>query len=135
MSEAQDKIWINLKILSRLPAFSKLNTHHELFYIEKSSFIWPLGIVRLIRGDSRDLSIRRIDGIIAKAQLLLEKQSNNHLISHLIGAAQGLQNMKKTYQDDLTMIASIDRLLDKINHTAGYKFPNVPKSKKGKKIG
>ena len=30
-----DNLWINLKVLSQLPAFAKLNTFHELFYIER----------------------------------------------------------------------------------------------------
>ena len=122
MSEANDKLWINLKILSRLPAFSKLNTHHELFYIEKGSFIYPLSIARFIRGDTRELTVRRIDGIISKAQDVLNNKHDTNLIAHLIGAATGLQNMKKTYGEDQTMIASIDRLLDKINAITGLQL-------------
>ena len=34
-----DTLWINLKVLGKLPAFAKLNTFHELFYIEKGTFL------------------------------------------------------------------------------------------------
>jgi len=112
---ADDILWINLKILSKLPDQSKLNTSNDLFYIEKSTFYNPISLWRWLRGDSRYMTIKKIDQVIEKASLLLSKTKNMNLLTHLKNSRQGLDNIKKTYSDDITIIAAIDRLLDKIN--------------------
>ena len=109
-----DSLWINLKVLGKLPPFAKLNTYSELFYIETPKFYKPTSLWRMLRGDSRHLAIKRINGLIEKATFELAKQKNKNLINHLNLATHGLENMKKTYQDDITTIAAIERLLDKI---------------------
>ena len=114
MSSSHDILWINLKILASLPAYSKLNTKNELFYIEQNTFSTPISIYRFFRGDSRLLAIKRIDDLFEKASSILEKHKDPNLIQHLQNTTSGLQNMKKTYQNDITTIAALDRLLDKI---------------------
>ena len=109
-----DTLWINLKVLGKLPPFAKLNTYSELFYIETSKFYNATGLRRMLRGDSRALAIKRIDSLIEKATFTLAKTQDDNLIQHLRLATCGLENMKKTYQDDITTIAAIERLLDKI---------------------
>ena len=59
-----DNLWINLKILSKLPPYAKLNTQHELFYIEYNSFFSFTSIKRMIRGDNRSIAIKRIDKLV-----------------------------------------------------------------------
>ena len=112
---ADDTLWINLKILSKLQDQSKLNTSNDLFYIEKSTFYNPISIWRWLRGDSRYMTIKKIDQVIEKASLLLSKTKDMNLLIHLKNSRQGLDNIKKTYSDDITITAAIDRLLDKIN--------------------
>ena len=73
---ADDILWINLKILSKLPTQAKLNTSNDLFYIEKSSFYNPTSIWRMIRGDSRYMTIKKIDQVIEKASLVLKQKVN-----------------------------------------------------------
>ena len=112
-----DTIWINLKILAKIPPFHRLNTQNELFYIESNTFWQPAFLYRWIRGDNRDLSIKRIDELIRNGQELfgtLENEEKISLLKHLLESRVGLNNLKKTYENDLTIIASIDRLLDKI---------------------
>ena len=111
-----DILWINLKVLGKLPPFAKLNTYSELFYIESTKFYSPTGFWRMIRGDSRNLAIKRINALIEKATFILSQNrvKDPNLIQHLQFAMHGLENMKKTYQDDITTIAAIERLLDKI---------------------
>lgn len=114
-----DNVWINLKVLSQLPAFAKLNTFHELFYIEKPTFYNPIGLWRMLRGDNRQLTIKRIDGLIEKAELVIKSFQNtaieNNLKDHLKESIKGINNLKKTYEEDPTTIAALERLLDKIN--------------------
>ena len=54
-----DNVWINLKVLSQLPAFAKLNTFHDLFYIEKPTFYNPIGLWRMLRGDNCQLAVKK----------------------------------------------------------------------------
>ena len=115
----EDVVWINLKVLSKIPPYHRINTQNELFYIEKNSFWSPSSLWRFFRGDNRELAIKRIDDLIEKATVLLDKiQAESvykHLLQHLRQAENGLLNLKKTYGDDFTTNASIDRLLDKVH--------------------
>ena len=107
-----DNLWINLKILSKLPPYAKLNTQHELFYIEYNSFFSFTAIKRMIRGDNRSIAIKRIDKLVKDSIDALNNDST--IKTHLEGAMYGLENLKKTYSNDITTIASIDRIIDKI---------------------
>ena len=107
-----DNLWINLKILSKLPPYAKLNTQHELFYIEYNSFFSFTAIKRMIRGDNRSIAIKRIDKLVKDSIDALNDDST--IKTHLEGAMYGLENLKKTYSNDITTIASIDRIIDKI---------------------
>ncbi len=114
----EDTIWINLKVLARLPPYHRINTHNELFQVEKNTLWHPAALWRFLRGDNRELAIKRIDDLIEKAMVLSDKIANGpmapRLLLHLRDAKQGLLNLKKTYLGDLTAQASLDRLLDKI---------------------
>ena len=107
-----DNLWINLKILSKLPPHAKLNTQHELFYIEYNSSFSFTAIKRMIRGDNRSIAIKRIDKLVKDSIDALNDDST--IKTHLEGAMYGLENLKKTYSNDITTIASIDRIIDKI---------------------
>ena len=107
-----DNLWINLKILSKLPPYAKLNTQHELFYIEYNSLFSFTSIKRMIRGDNRSIAIKRIDKLVKESIEVLNNDST--IKTHLEGAMYGLENLKKTYSNDITTIASIDRIIDKI---------------------
>ena len=131
-----DNLWINLKVLGHLPAFAKLNTFHELFYIEKSTFYNPIGLWRMLRGDSRTLTLKRINTLLEQASLILTSNKETaleiNLQSHLKKAIQGIQNLKKTYEDDPTTIAALERLLDKIRNLSKDEFVEfkTPENKK-----
>lgn len=107
-----DNLWINLKILSKLPPHVKLNTQHELFYIEYNSLFSFTSIKRMIRGDNRSIAIKRLDKLVKDSIEALTSDST--IKTHLEGAIYGLENLKKTYSNDITTIASIDRIIDKI---------------------
>jgi len=115
-----DNLWINLKVLSQLPAFAKLNTFHELFYIERATFYNPVGLWRMLRGDNRQLAVKKIDGLIEKAKLVISSFENTgieeNLKNHLGNSIKGINNLKKTYEDDPTTLAALERLLDKIKN-------------------
>ena len=70
-----DNLWINLKILSKLPPYAKLNTQHELFYIEYNSLFSFTSIKRMIRGDNRSIAIKRIDKLVKESIEVLNNDS------------------------------------------------------------
>ena len=116
--DRKDVVWINLKVLAKIPPFNRLNTQNELFYIETNSFFHPAFILRWIRGDHRILTVKRIDELISKSSDLiaqLEGEAAEHLKKHLSDSQRGLLNMKQTYEGDITIISSIERLIDKIH--------------------
>ena len=107
-----DNLWINLKILGKLPPYSKLNTQHDLFYIENNTVFSFTPIKRMIRGDNRSIAIKKLNRLIKDSIDVLNKDST--IKNHLENAIYGLENLKKTYSNDITTIASIDRIIDKI---------------------
>ena len=106
-----DILWINLKVLGHLPVFSKLNTSSELFYMETSTFYNPIGLWRMLRGDNRKFTLKSIDNLIEKARLVLLSYNNSaleyNLTKHLHNSMTGIINLKKTYENDPTTIASL----------------------------
>lgn len=112
-----DVIWINLKVLSRLPPYHRINAQNELFYIEP--YHWFGGIWRFFRGDNRHWTIKRIDDLIQKARTICQAQNEKPkikkaMMEHLRACTAGLNNLKETYAKDVTTTASIDRILDKV---------------------
>ena len=77
-----DNLWINLKILSKLPPYAKLNTQHELFYIEYNSLFSFTSIKRMIRGDNRSIAIKRIDKLVKES---IEVLNNDKEMSEKLG--------------------------------------------------
>jgi len=118
--DSKDIIWINLKILGKIPPYHRINTQNELFYIEKNSIWNPVSLWRFFRGDHRALAVKRIDKLIEEASQLLNNihlnEEHVRLLDHLRQAAAGLENLKQTYEEDMTTKASIERLLDKISN-------------------
>jgi hypothetical protein len=115
--DRKDVIWINLKVLSKIPPFHRLNTQNELFYIESNSFFHPAFLLRWVRGDNRILTVKRIDELISKSAEMIDRldgESVKSLKQHLTDSQRGLINMKQTYEGDITIISSIERLIDKI---------------------
>ena len=88
-----DNLWINLKVLGQLPAFAKLNTFHELFYIEKSTFYNPIGLWRMLRGDSRTLTLKRINKLLEQASLILTSNKETTLEINLQSHLKKAKNM------------------------------------------
>ena len=108
-----ETIFVNLKVVSQVPARSRLNTHGTLFYIEEDT-LWA-AVFRFFRGDNRRETIKHLEALLAAVQECSKQHPDEkqRLLAHVEAAKKGLLNLKQTYRDDLTMIASIDRLLDK----------------------
>ena len=111
-----DVLWINLKVIAQLPPYCRLNTQHELFAIEHIT--WFSALTRWFRGASRGCCVQRVDDLIDDTEAMLADTDNERtrlqVVQHIQAAKQGLCNLQRTYEADLTTKATIARILDKM---------------------
>ena len=114
-----ERLLINLKILSRVKAFQKLNTKNgEHLVIEAGN--WGLGSAyRWVRGDTRLNTLKRLNEIFdAVSDALrvqdMESDQRARMLRHVQESIPGLQNLRRTYEADVTITAHCDVLIDKV---------------------
>ena len=121
------QILLNLKIIANIKEYDKVTTGQEHVEIDKPSILQ--GLRRALRGDSRINTLERVKQIIDQAfkvtdEILEEeydvnqpdipnkpfKEENSHLfqrfIMELSNASKGLENLKITYKDDISIISN-----------------------------
>ena len=107
-----DELVTNLTILSKLEQNKKIMAKDTLINIEPTSYI-PEGIRRTMRGDSRDVTVKKVDNIIMKS-IRISKQGNFDIKDYIINAKKGIMNLKETYSDCQQTQARLSTILDKI---------------------
>jgi hypothetical protein len=107
-----DELVTNLTILSKLEQNKKIMAKDTLINIESTSYI-PEGIRRTMRGDSRDVTVKKVDNIIMKS-IRISKQGNFDIKDYIINAKKGIMNLKETYSDCQQTQARLSTILDKI---------------------
>jgi hypothetical protein len=106
---------INLKVITCLEPFQKLNTRAPLFQIKNYRYL-PEWLCRFIDGSSRDSDFGRINDLYAAA--IRDKKQPN-MEAHLRTSVRGLESLKKTYENDTTTVARIETLIEHIKHEIG----------------
>ena len=112
MNEEQEAIWVNLKILAKLQPFEKLGTRRTHFEINPSTTI-PEFLYRWWNGANRESDFNRIKDLYKEAEKLFESQPDRAK-EHIRDSIKGLQSLQKTYENDITMKARIDCLIDDV---------------------
>jgi hypothetical protein len=129
-----DKTLINLKILSKIPKNGRIcRSYNGLISLEVDSMTQSLK--RFVRNDSRQQSILEINSIIDESveilySLLRSKYMNEQfletdeyrqhvenleiLLSEMISAKAGIDNLRFTYENDQTAISKLDIILLKL---------------------
>jgi hypothetical protein len=115
-----DAIFINLKVIAQLQPYQRLNTQNELLYVESGGVLSWDRMRRLVYGDSRDHTLTRINDLVVACsqycQLNKGDAGNVHRMHrHLQDTRYGIQNLKTTYQQDVTTTSYLDNILDKIH--------------------
>lgn len=132
-----DDIILNLKIIGKIPCEGKITTYSGKIRLDNpGSLSW---LYRWWRGDSRHKTISHIKNIINNALSLSKshrnsKKGSKHLKRLEVSFSEsllGLQNLIQTYQDDTTMVSSLDIMIDKVK-TELVNISNVNKKKKEK---
>jgi len=125
-----EEVLLNLKILSMIPRNGKIkrsgngNSNGNIT-LERDDILVPLK--RFIYNDGRKKSVTDINCILDETFTLLKYLSNMEstkeninkstvICKELLNSKKGLHNLKDTYKDDIKICASIELVLDKINH-------------------
>lgn len=130
-----EALYVNLKVLAQLQPYQRLNTRQTLFQVtpvettnrftEYFTHI-PEWLKRYLEGSSRDSDFNRIRDLVYKAFKTMERKSDRQkIITHLKDAITGLNNLKKTYETDLTYMARITTLVDDIKEHVGQYVEEV----------
>lgn len=113
-----DVIWVNLKVLSKLEPFQKLNTRRTHFQLQSSTNVYlPEFVLRWWIGSNRESDFNRLKELYIAAEKILQTNEKERMIEHLQESIKGLQSLQKTYETDATTKAKIDWLVDSVNQT------------------
>lgn len=137
-----DKIFVDLKILSKLPENGKINTTScNQLYLENTYMLQ--GLYRFLKGDSRNKTIEKIEELVSTtkqvAQSMLNSNSMNiynnqntspsnfeitefnnncnqlkSLSNELNNAQKGINNLKITYKDDTYIESKLEVIYENI---------------------
>jgi len=129
MSTSQNRLLINLRIVSSLLPHQKLNAKAELLCVEPISW-WPEFVVRYWRGDGRETCLRRLEELVTEAITgveqagrLRDSKLQHKYLTHIYNCVPGFTNMKQTYANDATANASLELFIEKCKDVlATYNF-------------
>lgn len=121
-----EALYVNLKVLAKLQPYQRINTRQVLFQVsplENSSGVQahiPEFLRRWWQGSTRDSDFSRIRDLINNATALLkDEKSRERVTVHLRDAMEGLGNLQKTYENDLTFKCRIITLIEHIQQNIG----------------
>ena len=124
---------LNLKIISKIKEHDKLSSQDKIIKIDPPSMLQ--GVYRWVNAEGRAITLEKLteiidesmkitEGLLArekeiKEQEYLDLQENNsqifqNFIIELTGSLLGLENLKKTYGNDINITSELDLLLKKI---------------------
>jgi cation transport regulator ChaC len=112
---------INLRVLQSLQCHNRLDTTQTLFKIHTPLTWIPAWAKRWWAAQTRSTDIARIQTLYNDAVKFIEQQHEHsgRLREYLKESLKGLENLKMTYENDPTIVARIDVILDSVNHTLG----------------
>lgn len=109
---------INMKVISKLQPHVRLDTSSTLFKIYQPSFTMPVWIQRWWAVHNRKTDIARVsllyDSVLKIADKGVEEEMKATLVKALSESITGLNNLKTTYEDDITCVSSIEYIVESI---------------------
>lgn len=105
-----EDVLINLRVISCLEPYQRLHTRQVHFRIYEHRYL-PEWFVRWLDGATRRSDFGRIRDVYMRA---LENADNESVKEQLGKSMHGLESLKKTYENDQTMLARIDTLIEQI---------------------
>ena len=124
-----ERLLVNLRILSRVEPFEKLNTKSGDTLVIEGGDWGSVSVARWARGDNRDNTMKRLNELFDAVQSALSKplpeRTEARLRTHVAHARNGLRSLRQTYESDSTMTARYDVLLEKVDDLS---LPTSPTS-------
>lgn len=105
-----EDILINLRVLACLEPYQRVHTRQVHFRIYEHRFL-PEWVARWLDGATRRSDFGRIRDVYLTA---IENLDHPGLAEQLQQSRKGLESLKKTYENDQTMLARIDTLIDMV---------------------
>jgi hypothetical protein len=105
-----EDVLINLRVISCLQPYQRLHTRQVHFRIYEHKYL-PEWFIRWLDGATRRSDFGRIRDVYMRA---LENCDNISVKEQLDKSMHGLESLKKTYENDQTMLARIDTLIEQI---------------------
>jgi hypothetical protein len=124
---------LNLKIISKIKPNDKLLANNNLLEIDSPYILQSVN--RWYNNESRSITIEKLNSILEGTfkitKILLENEKNNKeddksleennsqifqtLILEMRNSLVGLENLKKTYSEDILISSQLDLLINKLN--------------------
>lgn len=109
---------INMKVISKLQPHVRLDTSSKLFKIYQPTAYMPVWIQRWWAVHNRKTDIARVsllyDSVLKIADKGVEEEMKATLVKALSESITGLNNLKTTYEDDITCVSSIEYIVESI---------------------
>ena len=116
--ELKTKI-INMKVISKLQPHVRLDTSQVLFKIYQPSTYMPVWIQRWWAVHNRKTDIARVtllyEQVLDWADKGVEDDDKVQLKSALKDSIKGLNNLKITYEEDITCASSIEYIIERVS--------------------
>lgn len=129
-----DNCLLNLKIISKLEENDKLITNQDILKIDKPVVFQ--GIKRWYSNEGRDATMEKLNSIFQKSfditdSILKNEQNQNQntidlndsnsqvfqkFIVEFTNSLNGIDNLKKTYKEDIPMKSQLDMIGSKLNN-------------------
>ena len=113
INKMDENLWVNLKVISKLEPFQKINTRSRLFQISQQGTSILDSLQRWWTKSSRSSDFDRIKDLYELAEKC--NKDNERLVLHLTESLKGLGSLQKTYEDDITLKARIDCLIEHVH--------------------
>ena len=109
------ELFINLRVLGKIRAHDRLDTSGPTFRIYTAGFV-PLFLYRWWHRSSRERDIARIEEVYDSAFKIFEDdERDTHRIQREMElSVSGLRSLCTTYEDDATVVARLEMLVDRI---------------------
>jgi len=106
---------INLKIISKLQPHMRLDTSATLYKIYDTRGLIPTWAIRWWSGYNRKQDISRLSTLYEKAiEIITANEDLIQLSTSITSSINGLENLKVTYEDDLTIVSNLEYIIELI---------------------
>jgi hypothetical protein len=110
---------INMKVISKLQPHVRLDTSQVLFKIYQPSAYMPVWVQRWWAVHNRKTDIARVtllyEQVLLIAESGVEDDDKKQLAKALKDSIIGLNNLKITYEEDITCASSIEYIIERIS--------------------